>query len=675
MNWKNLSIGRKLGVGFGAVISLLVVISVLNFLGFKGVIGTVKSTSELTDQDRFILLKTMDHLNWASQLHDLVLKDDVHHIDIETDHTQCDFGKWLYGEGARDLSAKNHDIGRIIESIKDPHERLHQSAEEIINTYVDFDFELAGMLAARWIDHLEWLKDLNHTMMDGDTFAGGLDHTSCAFGKWYYSYETEDENFRKSLALWEEPHKRLHQSAQQIVKAIEAGNRLQAKKIYLTVTEPAVEEISRRYTETMAYINELAEKKKQSIEIFDQKTIPALNETQGILSSFRKALNEAVDKADLALNKSISSTNTVTTILSILAVILGVLITFFITRTIKKPVEQGMKFADELAHGNLTSQMDIDQKDEIGLLCQSMNDMAVNLRKMFRKIAEGVETISSASTELSAVSEQMAAGAEQTSAKSHMVATSAEEMSANVNNVAAASEEAATNIQMVAGASEEMSATINEISTNTERGRETTEEAVSLANVVSQRVGELGQTAKDVGKVTETITEISEQTNLLALNATIEAARAGEAGKGFAVVANEIKELAKQTAEATLDVKQKLQAIQGSTDGTVVEITKIEAVITKTNDIVTTIATAMGEQSSATKEIAENIGQASQGIQEVNENVAQTTSVTETIAGDIDEVNQATREITAGIAQVNSSAAELSRLSEELKGIVNSFKL
>jgi methyl-accepting chemotaxis protein len=82
----------------------------------------------------------------------------------------------------------------------------------------------------------------------------------------------------------------------------------------------------------------------------------------------------------------------------------------------------------------------------------------------------------------------------------------------------------------------------------------------------------LGSSAKSIGNVVETITEISEQVNLLALNATIEAARAGEAGKGFAVVANEIKELAKQTAEATQDIRLKIETIQGSTEGTVTEI-------------------------------------------------------------------------------------------------------
>jgi methyl-accepting chemotaxis protein len=191
----------------------------------------------------------------------------------------------------------------------------------------------------------------------------------------------------------------------------------------------------------------------------------------------------------------------------------------------------------------------------------------------------------------------------------------------------------------------------------------------------SEKVDELGNAAREIGKVVETITEISEQVNLLALNATIEAARAGEAGKGFAVVANEIKDLAKQTAEATMEIKEKIAAIQGSTDGTVSEINQISKIINDVNEIVTTIATAVEQQSVTTKEIAGNVAQASQGIQEVSENVAQSSNVAEEIAKEISDVNQSAAEMSNSSAQVNLSAEELTKMGTKLNEMVGKFRI
>jgi methyl-accepting chemotaxis protein len=241
--------------------------------------------------------------------------------------------------------------------------------------------------------------------------------------------------------------------------------------------------------------------------------------------------------------------------------------------------------------------------------------------------------------------------------------------------VAAASEQAATNVDMVAAAAEEMSATINEIAQNSEKGRVITGEAVSLTQDASVKVDKLGADAQEISKVTEVITEISEQTNLLALNATIEAARAGEAGKGFAVVANEIKELAKQTAQATHQIKSKIGSIQASTSDTVGRIKKVSQVINQVNEIVATIATAVEEQSTATREIAENVSQASQGIQEVNTNVAQSSEVAGSISKEIARVNLSADEMATSSSQVNISAHDLLKLATRMSQIVGGFKI
>lgn len=313
--------------------------------------------------------------------------------------------------------------------------------------------------------------------------------------------------------------------------------------------------------------------------------------------------------------------------------------------------------------------------DELQELSSNFNNFILKLQFMFKEVVQGVVTISSATTELSAISEQMSAGAASVSDQSETVATAAEEMSVNMDSVAAATEETTTNMNIVASAAEEMSATIAGVNSNTEQASKVTAEAVAEAKSATLKVQELGLAASEISKVTEVITDISGQTNLLALNATIEAARAGDAGKGFAVVANEIKELAKQTADATGQIKSQIEDIQNSTAATVSQIQKITTVINNVNDTVNTITGAVGEQTAATDEIASNVAQAAQGLAEVNENVAQSSTVAAQIAQDITMVNQSSGEMATSSGEVQSSAGELSETAEKLKDMVGGFKL
>jgi methyl-accepting chemotaxis protein len=348
-------------------------------------------------------------------------------------------------------------------------------------------------------------------------------------------------------------------------------------------------------------------------------------------------------------------------------------IAFGIVRALKEMIVSFQDIAE--GEGDLTKRIQIQSKDEIAELAAWFNTFLEKLQAMIKKIAANSVHVDRSSSELAEIADMMSGSAGETSARADNVAAAAEEMSANLNNVAAAMEESATNTSMVATAAEEMTATINEIAQNAEKARGIADQAVHKAGDASGQMDVLGKAAIGIGKVVETITEISEQVNLLALNATIEAARAGEAGKGFAVVANEIKELAKQTSAATLEIKDKIEHIQSSTDVTVKGIDEISTVINNVNEIVGTMATAVEEQSAATREIATNIAQASQGIQEVNENVNQSSTVAAEITKDIAVVNQSSGEIANSSDQVKVSAEDLKRMAVELNTIVGSFKV
>ncbi len=353
----------------------------------------------------------------------------------------------------------------------------------------------------------------------------------------------------------------------------------------------------------------------------------------------------------------------------------GILVAIFLVRSINRPLKDLAQKSIKVGDGDYTINFASENKDAIGQLTNSLGVMVGKSKDMMQDIIKSSQALASASTQLAAISEHMVANADSTTGIADEAANNAREVSDNMNSVSAAMEQSTVNLDMIASASEEMGTTIKEIAENSSRARLTTEEAVISANKSHERVQELGKAARSIGTVTETITEISEQTNLLALNATIEAARAGEAGKGFAVVANEIKELAKQTAAATGKIKSAIDEIQKQTGATVKDIEAITKVISDVNDIVSTIVTAVEEQSITTNEIVNNVSQASAGITEINHNVSSSSRMTSMMTEGVGQVKARSIEVKENSQQIRTSADELSVLSDKLIQLVSKFKI
>lgn len=380
---------------------------------------------------------------------------------------------------------------------------------------------------------------------------------------------------------------------------------------------------------------------------------------------------QSLDAADAALRNRVLKASMVV-VIGLLAV---AVIFFFITRSITGPVVKSVDFADGMANGDLSRELEIDQNDEVGNLSKSLNKMGGKLRHIIGEVNTSVGALTESSGELTDISHRLNTGSRETSELSVSVAAAAEEMSSNMNNVAAAVEETSVNVNSVSAAAEQMSSTITEIAANSEQSRVITQEAVQQADTASVKMKALGAAAEEIGKVTGTINDISEQVNLLSLNATIEAARAGDAGKGFAVVASEIKALASQTAEATEEIQDKINHMQSSTSETIGEIEQITTVINKVNEIVSSIAVSVDEQSAVTNEIAENVSQASLGVAEVTENVAQSSLVASEVAQNIASVSSSSQDISQRSKRVKQAAVELSETARLLNELMNQFKL
>ncbi|MGY0715063.1 methyl-accepting chemotaxis protein [Azospirillum argentinense] len=261
------------------------------------------------------------------------------------------------------------------------------------------------------------------------------------------------------------------------------------------------------------------------------------------------------------------------------------------------------------------------------------------------QVADALRNVAAAATELDTTAQSMAATARQTNDQAA--------------NAAAAAEQTSANVQTVASAAEEMSSSIGEIGSQVTRSTGIAGQAVQEAGRTTDSVRGLAEAAHRIGAVVQLITNIAGQTNLLALNATIEAARAGEAGKGFAVVASEVKQLANQTARATDEIASQIQAIQEATAGSVGAIEGIGRTIAAINEISTSIAAAIEEQSAATNEISRNVQQAAIGTREVSSNIAQVTEAAGTTG--------------AAAHQVLGAAGGLASQAENLRRDVESF--
>jgi methyl-accepting chemotaxis protein len=319
------------------------------------------------------------------------------------------------------------------------------------------------------------------------------------------------------------------------------------------------------------------------------------------------------------------------------------LVGFYRSATV--PLRRMVEALRALADGDLTRQVPIDTRDEVGQMGSALNDAISRVREAMQAVRGDADGVASASTELSAVGGELRTTADSTAMRAGQVGAVAADVAANVSAVSAGAEE--------------MSAAIREISSGASQAAVVAGEAVDAANATQRTIGRLGESSTKIGEVVKVITAIATQTNLLALNATIEAARAGESGKGFAVVAGEVKELAQETSRATEDITARVDTIQQDARAAVGAIDQIGSIIERINGFQATIASAVEEQSATTAEMSRGIGQVDTGAQN--------------IATGINQVTEEAHQTTAAAVSTAQAAEELALTAERLRGIVAQF--
>src|SRR5476651_2516516 len=344
-----------------------------------------------------------------------------------------------------------------------------------------------------------------------------------------------------------------------------------------------------------------------------------------------------------------------------LALCLGLLAAWVMTQQIIVPLRQTLSAAERIAKGDLSGNLLVERRDEMGQLQESMQTMSLGLRQLIGGIGDSVAQIASAAEQLSAVTEQTSVGVNNQKVETDQVATAMHEMAATVMEVARNAELAS---QAATAADKEARAGDKVVSEAIDQIERLAAEVVRSADAMT----ELEQESDKIGKVMDVIKAVAEQTNLLALNAAIEAARAGEAGRGFAVVADEVRGLAQRTQQSTEEIAILVSGLQSGTK-------QVSSFMLSSREL-TDNSVALTRKAGKS---LESITQMVSDIQVMNQQIAaaavQQGSVAEDISRSILSVRDVSEQTAAASDETAASSVELARLGNQLQMMVSHFRV
>ncbi|MBP9120037.1 MAG: MCP four helix bundle domain-containing protein [Ignavibacterium sp.] len=328
---------------------------------------------------------------------------------------------------------------------------------------------------------------------------------------------------------------------------------------------------------------------------------------------------------------------------------------------IVKPVAEGSKVLGTMALGDLTPRVTGNYQGDHQILKNSINKMGESVSKILNQVKEAVQATASAANEISSSTEQMAAGAQEQSAQATEVAGAVEEMTKTIFETTKNTEQATQASKNAGKVAKEGGHVVEETIIGMNR----------IAEVVrksAETVEDLGKSSDQIGEIVQVIDDIADQTNLLALNAAIEAARAGEQGRGFAVVADEVRKLAERTTKATKEIATMIKQIQKDTSGAVESMKQG----TKEVEVGKRLAEKAG---SSLHEIIQGAEQVVDIVSMVAAASEQQSTASEQISKNIESISSVTQQSASGIQQIAHASEDLNRLTLNLQEIVAQFKI
>nr|WP_246347280.1 methyl-accepting chemotaxis protein [Desulfurispira natronophila] len=399
-----------------------------------------------------------------------------------------------------------------------------------------------------------------------------------------------------------------------------------------------------------------------------QQWVAVMAELEEVYGVFRQNLqgsNEALDQAmaevERHLNAEVTKAERIIVAGIVMAIIIGVALTLFITRMIVGPLRESLDFAADVARGNLDHTIALDQRDEVGQLASALNEMVYSLREMIGEVRQSADGVASASEQLSSSSTQMSAGMNSQAESVSQIASATLEMSQTVN---------------------ETTRNLSDIQENTlealehsRKGGEVVQQSTREMNSIAQQVEQtssfahsLEEKASRVGEVIQVINDIADQTNLLALNAAIEAARAGDAGRGFAVVADEVRKLAERSSESTQEIINIVQSIQEGVGKVTHSMATVNEKARSGNELAT-------QSDQAFREILQSMEELQQLIEQNVAAMEEMSTASDQVTGDIQSISAAAEETATASEEVGHASSDLARLAGDVREHLSFFRI